>query len=169
MPRPKTLNEIILFKDHAEIIIKRFYNKSTRYAPIDLEDVEKIKDLRWYHCEGHCPKHVTKIKSIILSRYILGITNNDTLVDHKDGDWLNNRKSNLRIANKSTNAMNSKRRIDNNSGTRGISWSKEKKKWHVYITLNKKRKFIGYFSNRNEAINQRIKYENKLFGEFRRI
>lgn len=43
----------------------------------------------------------------------------------------------------------------NTSGQKGISWSKEKRKWHVYINIHNKRKHIGYYISFEEAVKYR--------------
>jgi hypothetical protein len=88
------------------------------------------------------------------------------LIDHIDRNPLNNRKSNLRFANKSTNAMNTKLRSDNSSGIKGVSWNKEKCLWETYINKNKKRIKLGYFKNTKDAALTRINAELEYFGEF---
>jgi hypothetical protein len=76
------------------------------------------------------------------------------------------KKSNLRLATKSQNAMNSKLRINNTSGIKGVSWKKDKNKWLAYIDFNSKRIFIGYFDNLKDAAKSRIKTELEYFKEF---
>jgi 5'(3')-deoxyribonucleotidase len=46
----------------------------------------------------------------------------------------------------------------------GISWSKEKQRWHAYILINKKRKHLGYFKDKYEAIKARLLKEIETYG-----
>lgn len=129
---------------------------------IDDEDYIRIKDITWYldkdRIHGKINGQWWKLHNYIM--------NTRQLIDHIDRNALNNRKSNLRIADKSKNAMNTINRSDNTSGMKGVSWSKEKKKWHVYITINQKREFLGYYNDIKDAIIIRIKKELELFKEF---
>ena len=59
--------------------------------------------------------------------------------DHINGDKLDNRNFNLRIATKSQNAANAKLQINNTSGFRGVSWDKRCFKWYAYIKFKQKR------------------------------
>ena len=83
-------------------------------------------------------------------------------IDHIDGDGLNNKWSNLRIANSLENAKNRRLRSDNTSGYIGVSWNKRKKKWGAYIKNSGKSVTIGLFANIQDAVDAReresIKY-----------
>lgn len=129
---------------------------------IDEEDWIKISPINWYIDDNRVHGKVNgewwKLHNFIL--------NSRELIDHKDRNGYNNQKSNLRLATKSENAMNSKLRVDNSSGIKGISWSEEKQKWHAYINLNGKRKFLGYFINIEDAVKVRLKNEIEQFNEF---
>ena len=97
-----------------------------------------------------------------------GIDPLEKLVDHIDGDKINNKINNLRLATKSQNNMN--RSIlgsNNNSGYTGVGWNKKDKKWSARITIDGVRKFLGYFINIEDAIKARKEGEIKYFGEFR--
>jgi len=72
-------------------------------------------------------------------------------IDHIDGNPANNSLVNLREATNKQNHENQSLRTDNTSGFRGVSWSKQKKKWKAYITHNKKQIYAGFFSTPQEA------------------
>jgi len=90
----------------------------------------------------------------------------DGIIDHINRKPLDNRRCNLRVVTKSQNSMNSKLGSNNSSGKKGVSYSIEKKKWHAYISLDGKRKFLGYFKHLNDAIEIREEAEKVLFGEY---
>ena len=52
---------------------------------------------------------------------------------------------------------------NNTSGTTGVSWDKTYQKWNAYIMLKRKRKNLGYFHNKQDAINARKEAEDKYF------
>lgn len=89
------------------------------------------------------------------------------LVDHVDGNGLNNCRDNLRPATASQNQQNAKRPAHNTSGVKGVSWCKTRGKWLAGIVLYpKKTKFLGYFDTLNEAAEARAAAERKYFGEY---
>ncbi len=82
-------------------------------------------------------------------------------VDHINHDRSDNRMVNLRKATRGENQKNKTMQSTNTSGVTGVSWHKRIKKWHVYITVNKKIKQLGYFAERWDAICARKSAENK--------
>lgn len=70
-------------------------------------------------------------------------------LDHIDGNPLNNKIENLREADHEINNKNKKRHRD--GFPLGVSYRKDRKKWHAYIKINKKRKHIGYFDTMEQA------------------
>jgi hypothetical protein len=67
------------------------------------------------------------------------------VVDHIDGNRLNNSIENLRAATMQQNAQNSKLRKNNKSGIKGVSWHKKTNKWRVQISVNKKVVHFGEY------------------------
>jgi len=87
-------------------------------------------------------------------------------IDHKDQDKLNNLESNLRICTQAQNAQNSKLRSDSTSGWTGVSLFKHNRKYEAHITLNGKKKHIGYFKLAEDAARAYNTAALKYFGEF---
>lgn len=73
------------------------------------------------------------------------------IIDHIDGDSLNNRIENLRAVTMSQNLQNTKRRRTNTSGYKGVSWSKQRNCWIAQITVNRKCKNLGGYKTKEEA------------------
>ena len=73
------------------------------------------------------------------------------LIDHIEGHKSNNNSENLRLATKSENAKNAKKRSNNSSGYTGVCWLKREKRWLAYFTSNGKQTVVGYFNNKEDA------------------
>lgn len=86
-------------------------------------------------------------------------------IDHKDRDGENNRWNNLRPCSQKQNCYNTGISIRNNSGLKGVFWSKEKKKWCAQIK-SKYSRHLGYFSCPAAAHLRYIVEADILFGEF---
>lgn len=93
--------------------------------------------------------------------YMYGVLPPDK-VDHINRNRSDNRISNLRLCNNSENLQNSKVRTDNTSGFRGVSWEKNRKKWQVYVYVNQRGKFFGYFDDLHEANLVAIKVRKEM-------
>ncbi len=87
------------------------------------------------------------------------------IVDHIDGNKLNNKIENLRPANNSQNAANQKLPKNNKSTQKNVFWNKSKEKWQVAISVNNKLKHIGTFLDfeiaKKAAYDARIKYHGE--------
>lgn len=106
---------------------------------------------------------------IIMSR-VLGYTLTPNIkVDHRDGNGLNNRRDNLRIASDSENMRNSRRPKNNTSGFKGVSWHKTYKKWYAAIRYNGKSIHLGSFSTPQEAHKAYCDAAVKYHGDFARF
>ena len=142
--------------------------KGEKYL-FDKEDYELIKNYCWYmNDNGYLVAHVVNSgKHIRLHRLIMNcISDSSILIDHINHNTLDNRKNNLRMVAYQQNAMNTRRKDSNISGTTGVSWDKEKKKWCATITYNYKTIFLGYYSDFDKAVRSRKQAEQKYFGEF---
>lgn len=80
-------------------------------------------------------------------------------VDHIDGNGLNNRIGNLRLVTNKENGRNQPRHCHNSSGHTGVTWHKQRKKWHAQIVVDGKRHHLGYFIDKNDAVEARKRAE----------
>jgi len=97
--------------------------------------------------------------------YVYGEWPND-YVDHIDGDKLNNRISNLRVASNSQNKSNGKLYRHSTSGFKGVS--KCGKKWKAQIVHGYKNIYLGCHDTKEQAHEAYVKKANELQGEFAR-
>lgn len=73
----------------------------------------------------------------------------DIVVDHKNNINTDDRLDNLQLI---TNRKNlSKDKKNKTSRYTGVNWYKTRNKWHARITINSKRKHLGYFDDEDEA------------------
>lgn len=89
-------------------------------------------------------------------------------IDHIYGDRTNNAPSNLRLATRSQNNYNAKKRKDNTSGLRGVSYDKGRGKWDARLSTEGKVYRLGRFPTPEAA---KAAYDRKaaeLRGEYHR-
>ncbi|MFA5346012.1 MAG: HNH endonuclease [Candidatus Omnitrophota bacterium] len=105
---------------------------------------------------------------ILMHRLISGVLCN-VEVDHIDGNGLNNRRSNIRVATHTQNMCNRKIHCNNTSGFKGVSWCKRNKKWRSYIRLEGKLLHLGYFYDSKKAHEAYSMASILLHKEFSRL
>jgi len=110
-----------------------------------------------------------KLHRIIMERMLGRPLEKHEHIDHADGDPLNNRRRNLRICSHTTNAMNAKKRSDNKSGFKGVCLHKATGLWRSYITVNKRKKSLGYYRTPEEAHEAYKRAALEYYGEFARF
>ena len=95
-----------------------------------------------------------------------GIDPEEKTVDHEDGNSLNNKISNLRLATLSQNQDNRKKQKNNKSGVTGVFFRKSRQTWEPFIVKGDRQLSLGGFKNKDEAIAVRIAAEiNPIFRD----
>lgn len=90
----------------------------------------------------------------------------DEHIDHINGIRVDNRIENLRLATRSQNAANQKLSSQNTSGYKGVTKSKQDRRWRAQIKINQKLIVVGWFETKEEAARAYDKKALKLFGDF---
>lgn len=154
--------------DDNNVVHVKMFN-SDKEMLCDLEDWEKLKELCW-GVDGNDYARARNISTggNILFHQMVCIPTEKEKPDHINRNTLDNRKRNLRLADKSKNAMNSKLRSDNISGHKGVK-RLSSGKYYARITVNKKEIHLGTFGTYEEAVKAREEAEIKYFGEFRSV
>ena len=80
----------------------------------------------------------------------------DLVVDHIDGNTLNNKMSNLRVVTQQQNCQNQRVRKNNSSGERGVCYDPKKERWIASVYVNRKaiRRVKRTFGEAVEAVRE---------------
>lgn len=138
-------------------------------ALIDEEDMPLIAGLSWSSqrtSSGIYAKSWFDGGNVYMHRWILRIPRGDRrIVDHINGDTLDNRKSNLRITDKYGNARNRRPNLMRaGSKYKGVSWSKSR--WVAKIRHMGRHIHLGRFQCETDAALAYDRAARDLFGEF---
>jgi hypothetical protein len=142
------------------------------FALVDDEDFEKVSAFKWsasthktpYAIRSFGPKNHRQFE--YMHRFIVGADPNLD-VDHENGNTLDNRKENLRIASRSDNMKNRNHSVIAKSGFRGVYAKKGAgKPWYARIVKYGKVKHLGYFYTAEEAAKAFDKAAKEIYGEF---
>lgn len=90
-------------------------------------------------------------------------------VDHINGDPLDNRRVNLRLASPSENLRNRGKNANNKSGFKGVYYFKPTGRWHARIEVNGRHHHLGYYDTPQEGARAYDVAARKLHGEFARL
>ena len=151
-------------------ILKAHNTSDNMEILIDADDYDKVKDYCWCISKGRKWEYaMTRIKNetVLLHRFIMNLQS-DMVVDHINGNTLDNRKSNLRICTNQQNCFNHAVSCNNSSGYTGVTWHRLANKWQVHIRFNKKTLYLGLFENIDDAVAVRKQAEKQYFGEYAR-
>ena len=148
---------------------------------IDDVDYDKVKTHKWFvnHSSRDLRNKVYfianrrdetgKIRTIQLHRVLMNLeTGSGGIVDHANGNTLDNRRCNLRVCTIQENTRNQKRGKKNTSGYKGVSWNKERQKWYATIKTSDKCLFLGRYDDIKDAYNAYCEASKKYHGEFGR-
>lgn len=151
------------------------YLSRDKFAIVDKANYEWLSRWKWYAKEsgngkfyavhaihkyrrGKVVTHVVRMHNVIL-----GVKRG---ADHKNGNGLDNRRTNLRPATHQQNTCNTKLRSDNKSGYTGVNPCKRTGQWQVHISVDKRRRYLGRFDKFEDAVSARKEGERKHYGEF---
>lgn len=152
--------------------MKKIKVGSMKFALVDDEDFEALDKIKWYcSIAGYAKRNKKKgdPQSILMHRFILGITQRNLYVDHIDRNPLNNQRSNLRICTKAENQRNCIFKPSKTSKFKGVY--RHRNKWAAVIRATKKY-HIGLFEDEHEAArhyNLAAKHLHKEFANFNAV
>lgn len=102
-------------------------------------------------------------KAHYIHKILLG--NPKAIVDHINGNKLDNRRSNLRVVSRADNRANSKPQR-NKSGYRGVYWRSDRGKWIARIHEGKNYLYIGSYGDVKEAALAWNDKAKELYGKY---
>lgn len=152
--------------------MKEVVMNNGRSFVVDDEDFELINQHRWRPDKDGYPRtsfrNEGKFIDKRINRFIMEQHSHDIkgkIVDHKDGNILDNRKSNLRVTDKKGNAWNKTRKVETTSPYRGVRKVGDNK-WIANVIINYEFIRIGTFTNEEACANAYNYHAKKFYGEY---
>lgn len=158
--RDRAMKTILLTKGHT--------------ALVDDQDYDYLMQWAWHLAAGQYAAHDSRNFNKDCGEYVymhtviadrMGLKDSQD-VDHKDGNGLNNRRSNLRPSAHRLNLANRGPQHNNTSGFKGVTWDKNRGKWSASIKVKQKRINLGRFATKVAAAQAYNRAAKQHFGEF---
>lgn len=140
-----------------------------KVALVDDCDYEELNKHKWCACKCRNTFYAKRCKTIDGKRTTLYMHNiilgekHGLVIDHKNGNGLDNRKENIRHTTVRGNNCN--KHIMKSSKYPFVHWRKDKKLWQSTVRINNKTKHIGYFKEEIKAYNKAILFLKEILGE----
>lgn len=129
-----------------------------KYATVDATDYSELNKFTWYmDAYGYAFRNYYEHKRCFIVRMHSQImrTPKGMHTDHINRNPLDNRRANLRTVSVSINMFNRPAQANNTSGHKGVHWDKRRRRWCATITVNRRHKYIGNFTDIMDAVKAR--------------
>lgn len=132
------------------------------FADVDNDDLALVSGCKWYLNKGGYAFGLINGKRTLMHRLILG-DKPGMQIDHKDGNRLNNRKSNLRHCTTAENQQN-RRKVSGRSRFKGVR--RDRGQWRAQIKIDCKIICLGFHATERLAARAYDAAAKRHFGKF---
>ena len=147
-------------------LVEIYNRKHIKIADIIIDEDKKdlLAKYKWHlRDDGYAQTKVNR-KNVKMHQLLLG-KKKGFVIDHINRNLKDNRIINLRHTTHSVNSYNKKQQSNNTSGDIGVYFDKSRMKWSADINVKNKKRHLGRFKDKKDAVKVRILAEKKYFGE----
>lgn len=157
--------------------MKRIPLSNGMFALVDDDVFAEVSKFSWHYKAsrlggGYAFRNTPRVggrhTTAKLHHLVLPLTGK-LMVDHINGDGLDNRRNNLRLVNASQNQANRQKSPGKTSQYKGVSWDKNRACWYAHIKTGQRMKNLGRFASEEAAALAYNDAAIKAFGEFARL
>ncbi len=162
-------------KRHFGFAFRKIKLTQGKCAIVSAEDFDELNKYKWHARDNHgntfyalrCGERKNGRKRFVQMHRAVMRYDGPLLVDHINGDGLDNRRANLRVVTAEQNSYN-RRKISRrcSSKYKGVSWVGREGRWQALIRYKGIKKFLGYFDDEIEAAKRYDESAKELYGEF---
>lgn len=118
-------------------------NAKHGYAIVDANIVSEFEKYLWTVSKGYAVRNNKENSHVFMHQCIKGKAPKGLVIDHINGNKLDNRASNIRFITQQQNTFN--------KTSSGVTWRKDRNKWMARIKVSGKTIFLGHFDTKKEA------------------
>lgn len=133
---------------------------------VDDNDFDLVLKTSWHVDKMGYARGKIKGKKIFMHRLIMKASDPTVYVDHINGNPLDNRKQNLRLASNSQNQANRQKHKNHSSKYRGVTFNRKSNKWQAGIKVNGKSIHLGLHIIEEDAAEAYRKAAEFYFGDY---
>lgn len=141
---------------------------------VDDADFDKVRRWKWQAKQSRNTQYAVRSGwsggekiFVMMHCFILGV-GPSVIVDHRNGNGLDNRRENLRVATNQQNCFNRRPLPGTSSRFKGVDFYKRNGKWRARIKRDGRLRHLGTFDSEEEAARRYDQEARILFGEFAR-
>jgi hypothetical protein len=134
-------------------------------AIVDADDLPMVEGITFRVRENRSVEYKERGKTRLLHRLLMGAGNGE-VVDHINGDRLDNRRCNLRLCSHAENMRNRRVHKNNSCGMKGVYYDPRRNVYRAQVRAHGRKFDLGAYALAQDAHAAYVLAASALHGEF---